>query len=309
MTASGCVTVHGEREIVPAATEAEAAEALKDFTKSYNAAEAKADPAEDAGRVTGPFGAVKQASWKAGSIQKKDGAALKTPTPLKLSDVNYTIPKQAGWPRWFVTDSASNKFQDGSFRWVMVFTRDGIAEKWEASYLAFVKPGDMPEFKKDKDGFAEPVRADDPKLAVAPENLSKKYVSYLKGGGKGFADGSYTTDWLAERAKNEKRLGMATQYVDEPQNTGDFAPVGLRTKNGGAFAFFSTRHFEKRTASEGLNLRISDDVRALMKGDAKGAVTLEYAAGQAATVPLKGANGAQVQILNRVQGLTGAKGE
>ncbi|MFE2040475.1 hypothetical protein ACFXAZ_05990, partial [Streptomyces sp. NPDC059477] len=32
LTASGCVVVHGEREVVPATTEAEAARALKEFT-------------------------------------------------------------------------------------------------------------------------------------------------------------------------------------------------------------------------------------------------------------------------------------
>lgn len=309
VTASGCVTVHGEREVVPAATEAEAAAAVKDFTKAYNTAQEQADPAKDADLVTGPFGAVTQASLKAKAARKKDGAEIAAPTPLQLKDIEFAIPKQTGWPRWFVADSDSNKDANGSFRWVMVFTRSGIDQLWEASYLAFVPPDKMPAFKKDKDGWAEPVRADDTGLAVAPKNLGKEYVSYLRDGGKAFRPGPYTSNWLAEREKSAKRLGLATQYVDEQQNAGDFAPVGLRTKNGSAFTFFSTRHFEKRTAAEGLNLRIGADVRALMTGDAKSAVTLEYAAGQTALVPPKGTPNAQVQVLNRVQGLTGAKGE
>lgn len=309
VTASGCVTVHGEREIVPAATRAEAAKALKDFTKAYNTAEAQADPTKDAKQITGPFGAVNQASLKAKAARKKDGAKITAPTPLKLTDAKFTIPKQAGWPRWFVADTDSNKDRGGAFRWVMVFTRSGLEQPWEASYLAFVKPDEMPEFKKDKDGLAEPVEEDDPKLAVAPKNLSKEYADYLQDGGKAFEPGAYTSNWLDQREKNAKRLGLATQYIDEPQNTGDFAPVGLRTKKGDAFVFFSTRHFEKRTAAEGLNLRIGDDVRALMTGDAKSSVTLEYAAGQTVLVPPKGTSNSQVKVLNRVQGLTGAKGE
>ncbi|MDQ8701338.1 hypothetical protein RCO28_02395 [Streptomyces sp. LHD-70] len=309
VTASGCVTVHGEREILPAATKAEAARALKDFTKAYNAAEAAADPAKDAKSVTGPFGAINQAGLKARAERKKDGDEQPASAPLKLDDAKFTIPKQAGWPRWFVADTDSNKDKNGSFRWVMVFTRGGLAEPWEASYLAFVPPGKMPEFKKDKDGFAEPVDVDDKKLAVAPKNLSEEFASYLKEGGETFQSGPYTSTWRTQREKAADSLGLATQYIDEPQNSGTYAPVGLRTKDGGALVFFSTRHFEKRTAAEGLNLRIGPDVRALMTGDAKSAVTLEYAAGQTAVVPPKGASTSQVQVLNRVQGLTGAKGE
>ncbi|MFC7309783.1 hypothetical protein ACFQVC_36905 [Streptomyces monticola] len=310
VTASGCVTVHGEREIVPSATKAEAAEALKDFTDAYNKAEKNADPGADASRITGPFGAVNQAALKADAAQrKKNGGKSGGYSPLKLTDAKFSIPKKAGWPRWFVADTDSNKDTNSKFRWVMVFTKGSAAQQWEASYLAFVAPGKMPEFKKDKDGWAEPVSADDPKLAVAPKDLSQEYVSYLKDGGETFAPGALTSGWRTEREKNAKRLGLATQYIDESQNAGDFAPAGLRTEDGGALVFFSTRHFEKRTAAEGLNLRIGDDVRALMRGDAKSSVTLEYAAGQTAQVPAKGTSNSQVSMLNRVQGLTGAKGE
>lgn len=39
LTASGCVVVHGEREVLPSATRAEAAKALEQFTTAYNAAD------------------------------------------------------------------------------------------------------------------------------------------------------------------------------------------------------------------------------------------------------------------------------
>ncbi|MDI3405967.1 hypothetical protein [Streptomyces cavernicola] len=309
VTASGCVTVHGEREIVPAATKAEAARALKDFTKAYNAAEAEADPAKDAKYLTGPFGAINQADLKVRAERKKNGSEGPAPTPLKFDDTKFTIPKQAGWPRWFVADSGSNKDNNDQFRWVLVFTRGGMDLPWEASYVAFLKPGQVPKFKKDADGLAEPVALNDSKLTVPPKNLSKEYASYLKDGGETFEEGTHTSGWREKREREAERLGLVTQYIDEPQNSGDFAPVGLRTENGGALVFFSTRHFEKRTAAEGLNLRIPADVRALMRGDAKGAVTLESVAGQAALVPPKGGTNSLVQVLNRVQGLTGAKGE
>src|SRR5919109_1449615 len=36
LTASGCVVVHGEREVLPSSTRAEAAKALTQFTAAYN---------------------------------------------------------------------------------------------------------------------------------------------------------------------------------------------------------------------------------------------------------------------------------
>ena len=38
LTASGCVVVHGEREVLPTATRAEAAKAFGAFTTAYNKA-------------------------------------------------------------------------------------------------------------------------------------------------------------------------------------------------------------------------------------------------------------------------------
>lgn len=56
--ASGCVVVHGEREVVPTATRTEAARALKDFTAAYNKADKANDSSLDADRVTGALGAI-----------------------------------------------------------------------------------------------------------------------------------------------------------------------------------------------------------------------------------------------------------
>src|SRR3954451_12853428 len=58
LAASGCVVVHGEREVLPAATPTEAAEALKDFTAAYNEADRTYDRARDADYVTGALGAI-----------------------------------------------------------------------------------------------------------------------------------------------------------------------------------------------------------------------------------------------------------
>ncbi|GAA4958580.1 hypothetical protein GCM10023238_26730 [Streptomyces heliomycini] len=49
---------------------------------------------------------------------------------------------------------------------------------------------------------------------------------------------------MADPAGDESsRPGCATQYIDEPLTNGDYAPLALRSKDGGALVFFATRHF------------------------------------------------------------------
>jgi hypothetical protein len=227
--------------------------------------------------------------------------------PLKLTDSNFTVPKKAGWPRWFVVDSANNRVANS--RWVMVFTRDAVDGPWAVSYLTLFRGDTFPAFKKDKDGWAEAVAPDAGGLAMRPEDLSEKYTAYLKNGGEGFAAGPYTSEWRASRKKNATRPGLATQFIDEPLTSGDYAPLALRTEDGGALVFFTTRRFEKQTAFSGSDLpAMSPSVKALMSGDAKQSATYGYVSNQAALDPVGGSAGDGVEVLNRVEGITTAEG-
>ncbi|KUF15277.1 MULTISPECIES: hypothetical protein [Streptomyces] len=303
LAASGCVTVHGEREVVRTATRPEAARALKDFLTAYNKADKAYDPALNASRVTGPLGAINQAGLKARHAQNPDGNSHHV--PLELTDVSYAIPKKAGWPRWFVADALANRKPD-DYRWLIVFTRADADAQWEATYLNLVRPDRLPELRKDGDGHVEPVAVDRGGLAMAPRRLGSAYTDYLKSGGDAFAPGPHTSQWKAARDRSGKRLGLAVQYIDQPRNEGSFAPVGLRTKDGGALVFFSTHHYEKQTASKGLNVTVQPDVKPLMRGEAKQSITLERVSNQVALDP-EGTG--EVSVLSRMQGLVGAKGE
>ncbi|GGZ10734.1 hypothetical protein [Streptomyces poonensis] len=313
LTASGCVVVHGEREIVPAATQAEAARALKDFTTAYNKADKAFDQSLDAERVAGALAAIDSAKLKAGSKVSPDGNA--SHAPLELTDAEFTIPEKAGWPRWFVADADSNKGAEDA-RWLLVFTRASADDVWAVSYLTILSTDDIPEFEKDEDGNAQPVTADDAALAVAPGKLGKAYVEYMDSADDGdsaggaFAPGRYTSEWRTERRKNESKPGLARQYIDEPLTGGAYAPVGLRTKDGGALVFFATRHYEKQTAHQGVDIPVSNaNVQALLTGDVKSSLTLERVSNQAVLDPARTASDQQVRFLSRVDGLVAAKGE
>jgi hypothetical protein len=305
--ASGCVVVHGEREVVPAATRAEAARALKDFTVAYNKADATYDRSQDADRVAGPLADIDGARLKAGRTNNPAGNPAHS--ALEFGDAEFSIPAKAGWPRWFVANATANKGEPGS-RWLLVFTRGSADELWQASYLTVLGAGDVPKFTKDKGGWAQPVTADDPALAIEPQKLGRSYTAYLKAGGDAFAAGVHTSQWRAQRAKFASKPGLARQYIDQPLASGDYAPVGLRTADGGALVFFATHRYEKETAAEGTGIPSpSADVRALTTGEIKQSLTLEFVSNQVVLDPLKGSGASQVSVLGRIEGLTGAEGE
>ncbi|HZX38736.1 MAG TPA: hypothetical protein VFF37_10465 [Streptomyces sp.] len=310
LTASGCVTVHGELEVVPSATKSEAAQALEDFTDAYNKADKAYDPALDAAHVTGALGAINQAGLKARSVNYPDGNPQHV--PLELTDAKFTIPKKAGWPRFFLADVDSNRDQDtGALdnRWVLVFVRNGADQSWEAAYLTILSPSRIPALKTDEDGWAEPVAPDSAALAVAPRDLSEEYSSYMQSGKpEHFKDGPHTSAWRESRKKDSNLPGMSTQYIDQPLDSDDFAPLGLVTEDGSALVFFAVRNYERQTAAKGVRLKVHPDVKALLTGDAKSTVTKERVSSQAVTVPTGGAGVGEVDVLGRLTGLTAAKG-
>ncbi|MBM7438622.1 hypothetical protein JOC24_002027 [Streptomyces sp. HB132] len=316
VTASGCVTVHGELEVVPGATRSEAAKALKDFTVAYNKADKAYDPALDEDVVTGSLGAINQAGLAARQKNSPEGNARHK--PLELTDASYTIPKKAGWPRWFVADTDSNRDQDGGkldTRWLLAFVRTGPGAPWKVAYLAVASPSEIPKFRKDADGWAQPVPSADADAALAtpPADLSATYTDYLgEGSPDVFAPGSVTSVWREAR-KNTRRAGFSYQYVDQALDSGTFAPLGLTTEDGGALVFFSSKHFERQTAAEGLRPTVTADVRALLTGEVKSTLTKERVSSQLAYVPEKGAGGAgaadgRVRVINRLPGLVAAQG-
>ncbi|WP_435970433.1 hypothetical protein [Streptomyces sp. Qhu_M48] len=309
LTASGCVTVHGELALMPPATEAEAARALADFTAAYNKADKAFDPALDAGRVTGPLGEINQAGLRARAVTSPGGN--KNHRPLELTDARFVLPRKAGWPRWFLADTDSNRDTDqgaGDKRWLLVFVRNGPQQLWEVAHLVILGSSQVPEFAEEG-GYAVPVAAGTDALAVAPEDLGARYVAYLKDGAPGpFAPGAHTSLWREQRQKGAKRPGLATQYLDRAADQGDFAPLGLRTKDGGALVFFATRSFERQTAAPGYRPKVDPAVKALLTGEVRSTVTKEWVSNQVALVRPAGAAGDGVTISGRIQGVVGAQG-
>ncbi|MDJ0346411.1 hypothetical protein QMK19_32215 [Streptomyces sp. H10-C2] len=304
---TGCVTVHGEQALVPAVKKAEAAKALDRFTRLNNEAKRTYDPATLAKAETGALGAMDTAGLTARHANHPEGNPGYV--PLKFTDARFLIPKQRGWPKWFAADAVSST--GGGAHWLLFFQRSAASDPWKASYLAVIQPDRMPQFVLDKDGYAQPVPLNDSALLVEPGRLSSAYTSYLQTGDAAtlaFADGAQTSQVRQQRRKGATSSAV-TAYADQPVDAGEFPPVGLRTKDGGALVFFASRH-QSRLTTPGKPLKVDDpDTKALMTGTPKTSVTLVRVSEQAVMVPPADDATGKVAFLSRLLGLVTAKGE
>ncbi|WP_186319220.1 hypothetical protein [Streptomyces sp. SAJ15] len=306
------MTVHGERENIPSVDRAEAPKALKKFTDTYNRAYRELDPELIRRVETGPLAQIGVADLTAQRANDRDGKGNPGFAPLELSDARYLVPRQVGWPKFFVADTRSNRDPAGvSNRWLLVFTRGGADEPWRVAYLSILGQDEMPRFATDEDGWAKPVPTGGGSgLAVAPGALSKEYTDYLMTGeGRVFADGPATSRMRAERKKLLRTPKFWTEYIDTPTEDSGLAPVALRTKDGGAVVFFASHHRQKQTMAKGFRPNPDPQIKALMTGEAKKSVTLTRVFESTVRVPAKAGTDPRVVFLNRLEQVTAAKGE
>ncbi|SFE99912.1 hypothetical protein SAMN05216251_107148 [Actinacidiphila alni] len=302
---TGCVTVHGERADIPAVRSDGAAQVLARFARASNAATRAYDESLIDATESGALGDTDRAGLRAKHANHPEGNPEFT--PLVFSDTRFLVPRQRGWPKFFVADTATNR---GADRWLLVFRRFAAGDPWKASFLAVLPADALPAPATDKDGHVLPLPLSGTDLLVQPGRLSAAYSSYLQQAADAppFADGPSTSQQLAGRDKNRRTANSVTQYADQPADGGDFTPVALRTKDGGALVFFAGRHQTRATYREGYRLTIDQDTQALMTGTPRTSVTLSRLGQQAVTVPPADAPGAKVTVLSRLAGLVAATG-
>lgn len=295
------MTVHGEREMLPAVTKAEADKALRHFTDAFNKNSRALDPKANTSYEAGAMLGIDQAGMKASQAAQPQGRP-NAPT-VTLEDARYTVPKQAGWPKYFLADAVNSA---NGAHWLLAFSRDDLDEPWRAVYWAQLRGQDVPEFASEGAyGEAVPDGAKS-ELKVAPDELSARYADFLNTGeGDLFASGPHTDHWRSYRAKVSNQAGQRIQWKDQEAK---FPPVALRTKDGGALVFFASYYHQQKTVFEGATLKVSPQIRAIMDGPVKKTNKMAFTTltGQVAKVPAKGSS-EQVTILSRVEAKTSAK--
>jgi len=308
---TGCVTVHGERALIPSTRPAEAAKVLADFVRQNNKAKRAYDEHTIASVESGPLGAIDQAAMRAKHANSPQGNPRAG--ALVLSGQKFFIPEQRGWPKFFVAEATSNV--DGDTRWLLAFRRSAPDQPWKAGFLCLAAPDELPDFAVDKHGYAEPVPSAGTDLLAQPGQLSTLYAQYLDAdqGASGtsvFADGTATSGLRAVRRNNQRTANTVTQYLDQGAVDGDFAPVALRTKDGGAAVFFGSRHQSRSTFRVGYRLDLDQETQALTIGTPRTSITLSQVAQEMVTVPPASRRGsAKVVFVSRLQGLVSAQGQ
>ncbi|WP_159029933.1 hypothetical protein [Streptomyces marincola] len=310
---SGCMTVHGETAVVPAASEEEAQRALDRYLEISNEAIGAFDPELNETAETGPIGAIRNAQLTAQRAMNPGGQD--DFTPLELSDPRFHIPQQAGWPKFFVADVQPSQTPDN--RWLLVFMRGAVEQDWRVSYLTVLPTEGAPELARDEDGYLEDLPvvdpselpADDPGsgLVMEPGELGTAFVDYLQGGEAPFAGGPYTSDELAEREAANSDPAFVTEFQDQAAQSEEYAPVAIRTEDGGALMLFTSLHHEKQTMAEGETPVVDPLIEILMQGEAERAVTLERVSMHAALIPE--VDDGQIELIHRSTGVIGATGE
>jgi hypothetical protein len=311
---AGCVTVHGERALIPSVRAAEASKVLANFAAQNNKATKAYDEQDIASIEAGPLGDIDRAGVRAKHANNPRGNPAYS--PLAFSDQKFLIPEQRGWPKFFVAEAKTNR--SGDSRWLLAFRRGSSGQPWKADFLGVAAPAQLPDFAVDKHGYAQPVPLAGTDLPVQPGQLSAQYADYLdapKATGD-FADGPWTSGLRTAHEKNQQTASTVSQYADQADTDGDFTPIALRTKDGGAVVFFGSRHQSKSTFRPG-GLRLDKDTQALTTGTPKTSITLTQVAQEMVTVPpasgagSKGASkdgAGQVVFISRLVGLVSAKG-
>lgn len=308
---SGCMTVRGENAVVPATTKSEAEKVLEDYVSDSNEAYRERDTKLNASIERGAQGEGSQGQIK--TLAALDPDKKQQPDPLKVTDSKFHIPQQAGWPKFFVVDTASNverSAKAGENRLLLAFTRQSVKERWKASYQAVVAASDVPEFAEDKDGHVEAVpmnEADD--LLATPGKLSEAYTSYLADGKGDFADGPHTSGKREKRANLKPRKGVRTEFADLPADNKSYAPFALRTKGGDALAFFTMHQHTKVTVAAGMKPQMRAGAKALLEGEAKQSVTEIFVLQQLVRVPTVENKADGIVFLSQTAQRTAAKGE
>lgn len=316
------MTVHGEREIIPSVSRAEAGKVLARFTAGYTEAYRSLDPAVVDRVETGALAEIGRADLVEQRARLPKGRSGNPGYPaLKLDDARFTIPKAAGWPKFFLADTRSNRDKN---RWLVVFARAGAHDPWKAAYLTLHAPGSVPAFRTDKDGWAAPA---DGGLVLAPDATSRAYTDYLRTGkGDVFAPSGATSQTRADRARLARTPSFRTDWIDTAEGAPGFPPVAFRTADGGAVVFFTAHHREKRTMARGVRPGVTEArTKALLSekskkgtgtGKLRSAITYTRVSEAAVRVPARaGGSGAgagaggRVSFLNRIEALVGARGE
>ncbi len=240
---AGCAAVPQADSVTalsrPAITDA----AAVDVIKHYNVVNNKANSTRDDKLIATVEGGNLVRESQAGF--EIDRVAKDKPTgPFVYTNPVIGAPQSAGYPMRFVSNSgiSTNK----TYRHLGVWERETAGSPWMITFAAGVPTTvKLPDFT----GLRAATKADDTKLAAAPQVAATSLATYLTGGAKSpraaaFQPNAAITKMLAgfvsNRAAKAKKRG-STQSITDEFSAPPQSPAFV-TKSGTAVVFVSLTH-------------------------------------------------------------------
>ncbi|MGW6194978.1 hypothetical protein ACWF0M_02415 [Kribbella sp. NPDC055110] len=240
---AGCAAVPQADSVTvltrPAITDAAAAAVIK----QYNAVNNKANSTRDDKLIATVEGGNLVRESQAG--YEIDRVAKDKPTgPFVYTSPVIGAPQSAGYPMRFVSNSGIST--DKAYRHLGVWERETAGSPWLITFAAGVKTTvKLPDFT----GIRAATKADDTRLAAAPQVAATSLATYLTGGAKSpraaaFEPNADITTMLADivsnRAEKAKKRG-STQSMTDVFTAPPESPAFV-TKSGTAVVFVSLTH-------------------------------------------------------------------
>jgi hypothetical protein len=231
---AGCGVVRdnaGEPAIAPAVLSVDAAKTVfAHYETVNNAANTHLDPTLMATIEGGSRLVIDQASYRSARATKRKFSAFRYADPV------FHVPRQAGYPRWFLVSSRPGKAKDPELQ---LFVRARAGDPWLMIASPRLTPKKkLPELVTDADGFVQPAPA------AAAKAGATAYLDYLNGGPRSrnasrFAADPFTRSNFADLAEEQRHLGSGATATNSATLSDD-PIIALRTKDGGTLVLFAS---------------------------------------------------------------------
>ncbi|WP_337061628.1 hypothetical protein [Kineococcus sp. G2] len=261
----------------PAAAAGERAALVVQPAQAARVAQAATAPLEAAGdpaatdldalaeRVTGPELDLRRAAAAV-------AAAGVTPPAAGADDldaISSVLPRQDGWPRWFLT--VTEPGEDGKPS-VVVLRSPSAREPYRVWGTPSLLPGaSLPTTGAPADGAAVVAPDEDTNLPMSPRAVAERYADVLlHGDGSEFADlftaDAYRSSVVSSAQEQARALEAAGGSLTQERTLLDDSVVAVRTRDGGALVVAGYRSSVTASGPDGGRPGTLQDVAAALAG-------------------------------------------
>ncbi|NAZ83097.1 hypothetical protein GTR02_14855 [Kineococcus sp. R8] len=245
---------------------AQAARIVTAASDALRAADTAGDPALLAQRVTGPEKDLRTAAF---AVRAKGAQPAGTGAADELDPLTSMLPRQEGWPRFFLTVTDPGADEKPS---LVVLRSDSAREPYRIWGTPSLLPGvSLPAVDAPSAGVEVVAPDEDTNLVAAPQAVADRYADVLtKGGASGFAaqfaDDPYRSEVTASVAAQTAALSASGGTLTQQHTVQPGSVIAVRTRDGGALVVAALRWESTSTGPAGGRSGTLDPVLAALAG-------------------------------------------